>query len=254
MTKRMPVLFVGHGSPINAIEKNEFNLTWKRIGQELPKPKAILAISAHWQTEIPMVTGLKNPETIHDFWGFPQPLFELQYPVTGSDWLVKQVTSLFDQVKIDYRWGLDHGTWAVLHPMYPKADIPVVQLSLGRNLSADEHYALGQSLRSLRDEGVLLLGSGNIVHNLRMVVSQDTAFDWALEYDGKVKDWILKRDYENLVHFERLNHAASLAINSAEHYLPLLYVLGASDTDDPVSFYCEKVTMGSMSMRCVQLG
>jgi len=254
MTRRMPVLFVGHGSPINAIEENEFNQTWKRIGQELPKPKAILAISAHWQTDISMVTGLKTPETIHDFWGFPQPLFDLQYPAPGSDWLIEKVVGLNDQVKIDYRWGLDHGTWSVLHPMYPKADIPVVQLSLGRNLSPAEHYSFGQSLCRLREEGVLVLGSGNIVHNLRMVISQDTAFDWALEYDAKVKNWILKKDYENIIHYERLNHAASLAINSAEHYLPLLYILGASDADDPVKFYCERVTMGSMSMRCVLFG
>jgi len=254
MNKLMPVLFIGHGSPMNAIEQNEFSLAWKTIGREISKPKAILSISAHWQTGTSSVTGSSNPETIHDFWGFPQELYDVQYPAPGSDWLVKKVMKCIPSVGIDHQWGLDHGTWSVLNQMYPDADIPVVQLSLGRDLDPNGHYIFGQSLREFREEGVLILGSGNLVHNLGIFIPEDTAYDWALEYDTSVRDWILKKDFDNIIHYERHGQAAQLAVNSAEHYLPLLYVLGASETGEQVKFFCEKVTMGSISMRCVQFG
>jgi 4,5-DOPA dioxygenase extradiol len=253
-TQRMPVLFIGHGSPMNAIEVNEFSQTWRKIGVTLPRPKAILCVSAHWQTHDTSVTGAAHPQTIHDFMGFPQELFDVEYPAEGSEGLVGQVKRLLPDVKIDQKWGLDHGTWSVLHPMYPLADIPVVQLSLGRIHDPAAHYALGQALRPLRDEGILILGSGNIVHNLREAIFNNIAFDWATKYDRLVKEWILKGDHEAVIHYEKHGKSAELSVNSAEHYLPLLYVLGASEADEVTQFSCESVTMGSLSMRCVQIG
>ncbi|KAF0109855.1 MAG: extradiol ring-cleavage dioxygenase class III protein subunit B [Chloroflexi bacterium] len=257
-TNRMPVLFIGHGSPMNAIEDNEFNRTWRMIGASLPRPKAILSISAHWETRGTFVTGDSKPRTIHDFMGFPQELLDLEYPASGSDWLVELVkqTVTNSDVCVDRRWGwgLDHGTWSVLHPMYPQADIPVVQFSLDQTRKLNFHYALGQELRPLREEGVLILGSGNMVHNLRTAAPDDSAFDWALEYDSKLKDWILKKDHESIIHYDKQGQAAALSVNSAEHYIPLIYVLGASEKDEPIQFFCERVTAGSISMRCVQIG
>ena len=254
MNKLMPAIFIGHGSPINALEKNEYHLTWQKIGREIPKPRAILSISAHWQTKQVSLTGAKKPETIHDFWGFPQALFQIQYPAPGSDWLVGQVLKSIENVHVDTRWGLDHGTWSVLHPMFPGADIAVVQLSLARTLTPSGHFALGKLLGTLRQEGVLLLGSGNMVHNLSMAVFQEVAFDWALDYDACLRRWILERNTEKLINFEKNGPEAKMSINSAEHYLPLLYILGASQPGEAVKFYCEKVTLGSVSMRCVQFG
>lgn len=251
---RMPALIIGHGSPMNAIEENEFSQTWKRIGNDLPRPKAILSISAHWQTRASAVTGAAQPQTIHDFMGFPQELFDVQYPAPGSVGLVKRVGKILKSVGIDQQWGLDHGTWSVLRVMFPLADIPVVQLSLAYFSDPAAHYAIGQALRPLRDEGVLILGSGNIVHNLREAVLSDKAFDWAVEYDSQVKGWIQEGDHENIIQYARHGKAAELAVNSAEHYLPLLYVLGAGESSEAIKFDCEKVTMGSISMRCVQIG
>jgi 4,5-DOPA dioxygenase extradiol len=250
----MPVLFIGHGSPMNAIEENEFHQTWQKIASKIPKPKAILSISAHWQSEKTAITGSLQPQTIHDFWGFPQVLFDVQYPAPGSKWLVDNVLKLSGHVEVDTHWGLDHGTWSVLHTMYPKADIPVVQLSLARNLKDENHYVLGQVLKPLRKKGVLILGSGNIVHNLRMAIYEDMGYDWALEFDVHVKEWIERRDYQTLVHQDHHSKTAELSINSAEHYYPLLYTLGASEPEEPIQFFCEKVTLGSISMRCVQFG
>ncbi len=253
---KMPVLFIGHGSPINAIEDNEFSQTWRRIAKDIPKPKAILSISAHWETRGTSLTGSLKPPTIHDFVGFPTQLFQVNYPVSGSLWLVDLVGKAMDQMTltIDRNWGLDHGTWSVLHPMYPLADVPVVQMSLNRSMDADYHYMLGEKLRVLRQEGVLILGSGNMVHNLREAVFKDVSFDWAVKFEENARDWILQRNHHSLIYYEKLNGAASLAINTAEHYLPLLYILGASEPDDDIRFFCEKVTLGSVSMRCVQFG
>lgn len=252
----MPVLFVGHGSPMNAIEDNEFSQAWQAAAREIPLPKAILCISAHWETRQPRLTGMQAPPTIHDFYGFPRPLFELQYPAPGSPQLADRVISLLKSgaVTKDDSWGLDHGTWSVLCRMYPKADVPVVQLSLDRSQEAPYHYQLGRELQPLRHEGVLVVGSGNIVHNLRLMVWQEAAFDWAQEYDERVRQWILDGDHEAIIHYERYGRPAFLAVNSAEHYLPLLYVLGLQAEGETASFFAEKIWGGSLSMRCVRIG
>jgi 4,5-DOPA dioxygenase extradiol len=253
---RMPVLFIGHGSPMNAVEDNEFSRSWKTIAALMPKPRAILCISAHWETRGTYVTAMPAPPTIHDFGGFPRELFEMEYPAPGSQDLVDRVAEIVKStgVQSGYSWGLDHGTWSVLHPMYPQADIPVVQLSLDRSSDFDFHYQLGKELKTLRDAGVLILGSGNMVHNLRTAVFNDSPFDWAIDYDGKLRDWILKGDHESIIHYERHGKAAELSVNSGEHYLPLLVVLGAAESEDPIQFFCETVSWGSLSMRCVQYG
>ena len=252
----MPVLFLGHGSPMNAIEDNEFSLAWREAARKIPPPKAILCISAHWETRGSQVTAMEAPRTIHDFYGFPRPLFEKQYPAPGSPDLVARVIKLVSQstVQPDQSWGLDHGTWSVLSQMYPQALVPVVQLSLDRSHENAHHYQLGQELRQLRQEGVLIIGSGNIVHNLRMMVWEDTTFDWAVEYDAKVKQWILEDDHDAIIHYEKHGKAAILSVNSAEHYLPLLYILGLKEQNEPVSFFADKIWGGSISMRCVRFG
>jgi 4,5-DOPA dioxygenase extradiol len=252
----MPALFIGHGSPMNAIEDNKFSRAWQESARQIPQPKAILCISAHWETRGSQVTAMEKPRTIHDFYGFPQELFEKQYPASGSPALADRLVKLVGEsrVKTDQSWGLDHGTWSVLCQMYPKADIPAVQLSLDRSQENIYHYQLGQTLRQLRQEGVLVIGSGNIVHNLRLMVWQDTAFDWAVEYDEKVKQWILERDDDAIIHYERHGKPALLSVNSAEHYLPLLYILGIKEENEPVSFFADKLWGGSLSMRCVRFG
>ena len=252
----MPALFIGHGSPMNAIEDNEFSLAWQEAARQIPQPKAILCISAHWETLATQVTAMETPRTIHDFYGFPRLLFEKQYTAPGSPELAARIVELVGESKVmpDHSWGLDHGTWSVLCRMYPQADVPVVQLSLDRTLDPAGHYALSQRLRQLRQEGVLVMGSGNIVHNLRMMVWEDAAFDWAFEYDAKVKQWILEEDHDAIIHYEKYGKPAMLSVNSAEHYLPLLYVLGLKEKDEPVSFFAEKIWGGSLSMRCVSIG
>jgi 4,5-DOPA dioxygenase extradiol len=252
----MPALFVGHGNPMNAIEDNEFSRSWQDAARQIPKPKAILCVSAHWEGRSTQVTAMETPRTIHDFYGFPRELFEKQYPAPGSPELAERVMQLVGEsnVALDHSWGLDHGTWSVLCRMYPEADVPVVQLSLNRTLDTAGHYALGQQLRQLRREGVLLVGSGNIVHNLRMIVWEDTAFDWAVEFDANIEQWILHHDHDPIIHYEKQGRAAMLSVNSAEHYLPLLYVLGAGEKDEPISFFAEKLWGGSLSMRCVRIG
>ncbi len=254
--ERMPVLFVGHGSPMNAIEDNEFSQAWSAAGKALPPVKAILCVSAHWETAGTQVTAMPEPRTIYDFYGFPPELYAMTYPAPGSPELASRVQELIgaEGIALDSSWGLDHGTWSVLSRLFPKADVPVVQLSLDVRKNAQAHYDLGRSLQPLRDEGILIVGSGNIVHNLRMVVFEDTAFDWALEFDSRVKEWILAGEHEPLIQYEKQGRAAALAINSAEHYKPLLYVLGAKAPDEPVRFFAEKVWGGSLSMRSLRIG
>ena len=256
-TEKMPVLFVGHGSPMNAIEENEFAKAWIEEGKKLPKPRAILAVSAHWETMGTKVTAMEKPKTIHDFYGFPRELFEVNYPAPGSLDLVQTVRKVIKKTEVqpDLTWGLDHGTWSVLTRMFPLADVPVVQFSLDRSKSAQEHYQVGQQLKELREEGVLIVGSGNIVHNLRMVVWDDkTKFDWAEAFDARIKQWILADDHEPVIEFEKQGREAALSINSAEHYLPLLYSLGLKEEGEPVRFFTDRVTMGSISMRSVKIG
>ena len=250
---KMPILFVGHGNPMNAIEDNAFSRAWAEVSQALPKPQAILCISAHWETAGTLVTAMEHPRTIHDFGGFPRALFEKLYPAPGSPELAELVqrTVSSASVGLDQTWGLDHGTWSVLCRMYPSADIPVVQLSLDYTQKPAYHYALGRELQALRRKGILVVGSGNIVHNLRLAVWRDQAFDWAIQFDQTIKDLILSGDHQPIIHYESLGRPAELSIPTNEHYLPLLYALGAQESGEQVRFFADQVTMGSISMRGV---
>ncbi len=254
--QKMPVLFVGHGSPMNAIEDNEYSRTWADMGRALPKPNAILCISAHWETRGTLITGMEHPPTIHDFGGFPQELFEKQYPAPGSPALAQltQETVHITKVSPDSQWGLDHGTWSILVKMFPDASIPVVQLSLDRTQGPAYHYALGKELRALRNRGILIIGSGNIVHSFRGFTLQDIAYDWATEFDATIKHLIEDGDHNSIIEYQRLGKAALLSVPTNEHYLPLLYTLSLQEQQEPVRFYNEKVTLGTMSMRSLWIG
>lgn len=253
---KMPVLFVGHGNPMNAIEDNEFSRAWIAVGKSLARPKAILCVSAHWETVGTQVTAMEKPKTIHDFGGFPRELYAVQYPAPGSPELARlaQETVQKTPVQFDQRWGLDHGAWSVLIRLFPEAEIPVIQFSLDHSQGPEYHYALGRELRALRNKGVLIVGSGNIVHNLRMAFFQDNAFDWALEYDETVRRLILSGDHAPLVHYEEQGRAARLSIPTNEHYLPMLYILALQEEQEPVRFFTEQMMMGSLSMRSFQIG
>ncbi len=254
--EKMPAFFIGHGSPLNAIEINEFSRAWARVGKSLPKPKAILCISAHWETAGTHVTAMEHPRTIHDFYGFPQPLYEEKYPAPGSPELARlaQKTVRKAQVRLDEKWGLDHGAWAVLRRMFPDGDIPVIQLSLDRTKDPAFHYDLGKELKALRNKGVLIVGSGNMVHNLGVMAWQDMAFDWAVEFDERLKQLILAGDHDALIQYPKLGNAARLSVPTNEHYLPMLYVLALQDKEDQIGFFTEKVTLGSISMRSLRIG
>ncbi|MGN6645982.1 MAG: 4,5-DOPA dioxygenase extradiol [Cytophaga sp.] len=246
----MPVLFVGHGSPMNAIEQNKFNAAWKELGKNLPAPKAIMVVSAHWETVGTKVTAMARPMTIHDFGGFPKELHEAQYPAPGSPEFAKTTTELLSkwQVHEDHTWGLDHGTWSVLMPMYPEAKIPVYQMSLDVRKKPEEQFALAQDLYELRKRGVLIIGSGNIVHNLRMIKWDDSSYDWAIAFNNTVKEHISKGDnYMPLIQYSQLENSR-YAIPTAEHYLPLLYALGLKTKTDTVSFFNDVTTNGSIAM------
>jgi 4,5-DOPA dioxygenase extradiol len=251
--KKMPALFVGHGSPMNAIEDNEFSRAWAEVGQALPKPKAILCISAHWETAGTLVTAMEHPKTIHDFGGFPPALCEMQYPAPGSPELARLIQGTVKKtpVSLDQDWGLDHGTWSVLCRMFPNADIPVVQLSLDQTQEPAFHYALGKELRALRNKGILIVGSGNMVHNLRMIAWQGGEYDWAVEFDETIKQLILSGDHDSIIHYQKLGKAARLAVPTNEHYLPLLYVLAVQDQQEQVRFFADRISLGSLSMRSV---
>ena len=252
----MPALFIGQGNPMNAIEDNEFSRAWAEVARSLPKPKAVLCVSAHWETAGTRVTAMEQPKTIHDFYGFPPALFEKRYPAPGSQDLARTAQGLARKspIELDLDWGLDHGAWSVLCRMFPEADVAVVQLSLDQRKAPASHYELGQELRGLRKKGVLILGSGNIVHNLREMAWEDTAYDWALAFDERMKELILSGDHEAIIGYSKLGRSARLAVPTAEHYLPLLYVLGMQDESDGVVFFAEKVTLGSMSMRSIRIG
>ena len=252
----MPALFIGHGNPMNAIEDTEFSRAWTEVARSLPKPKAVLCISAHWETDGTRVTAMEQPRTIHDFHGFPPALFEKRYPAPGSPDLARMTQDMMREshVQLDVDWGLDHGAWAVLCRMFPEADVPVIQLSLDQRSDPTRHYELGRELRALRRKGVLILGSGNIVHNLREMAWEDTAYDWALEFDARMKELILSGDHKAIVGYSKLGRTARLAVPTPEHYLPLLYVLGVQNKAESVSFFADKVTLGSMSMRSVRIG
>jgi 4,5-DOPA dioxygenase extradiol len=256
MTDLMPVLFIGHGSPMNAIEDNEFSREWANVGKFLPIPKAILCISAHWETTGTRVTAMPKLTTLYDFQGFPEKLYEKRYPAIGDPELARSIKKSLSDVVIhlDFGWGLDHGTWSVLSWMFPHADIPVLQLSLDFDQKPSYHYELGQKLKYLRKQGVLILGSGNMVHNLRVMVWEDTAFDWAVDFDERLAQAIRSGDHQALVAYESMGDKAQLAIPTNEHFLPLLYILGLREPTDSVHFFCDRVTLGSISMRSFQFG
>lgn len=257
-TERMPILFVGHGSPMNAIETNEFVKEWQNTGKTLPKPNAILCISAHWETKGTMISGMEKPPTIHDFGGFPKPLFDVQYPAPGSPALAGEIKELLMPTpsQLDYSWGLDHGCWSVVKNMYPQANVPVLQMSMDINKSPKEHYALAKELATLRKKGVLIIGSGNMVHNLRMLnwQRQETGYDWAIEANKNFKNLIMDRNYDALINYQALGSEAKLAIPTPEHYLPLLYVLGLKEEQEDVSFFNDSLLMGSISMTSLKIG
>ena len=260
-TPLMPVLFIGHGSPMNGIENNEFSHRWEQLGKEIPTPKAVLVVSAHWLTRGTFVTDMSFPKTIHDFGGFPQALFDVQYPAPGSPDLARETQQLIKstQVGLDHDWGLDHGTWTIVRRMYPQANIPVLQLSIDYAKPAQYHYELAKELAVLRRKGVLIIGSGNMVHNLRMVAwdkinTPGFGFDWALEMNSLFKQHINEGNHQPLIKYESLHTAAKLAIPTPDHYYPLLYTLGLQETGDKISFFNDKAVAGSLTMTSVTIG
>lgn len=251
--QRMPLLFVGHGSPMNALEVNEDTLCWRQLGESLPRPKAILCFSAHFTARGSFVVAIKEPETIHDFYGFPQALYDVSYPAPGDPQLARRVQALFPSSLLTGEWGIDHGAWSVLMHMYPKADIPVVQMSLNLSLTADEQMHKGELLAPLRDEGVLILGSGNIVHNLHRIANTDQPFSWAKEFDSAVHDKMMALDKAGLAHYMSL-HGALQSVPTNEHFVPLLYVLGAAHEGEQVQAFNRRPVHGSLYMTGYQIG
>ncbi len=251
--EKIPVIFLGHGSPMNAIASNEFTDQLRIIGKELPKPRAILMISAHWETQGTWITAMDKPKTIHDFYGFPKELYEIQYPAPGSPHLANEIVELIgESVKLDHdNWGLDHGTWSLLKFMYPEANIPVLQLSLDIRKPPQYHFDLGKKLKVLRNQGVLIIGSGNIVHNLKTISWSEDApvADWAIEYDELIKEKLINREFNYLINDFQSMDIGKMSVPSVEHYLPLLYVIGASDENDILKFDFEGIQNASISMR-----
>jgi 4,5-DOPA dioxygenase extradiol len=257
-TGKMPVLFVGHGSPMNAIEDNEFVLSWKELGKSIPRPKAILCISAHWETSGTQVTAMQKPSTIHDFGGFPQELYNVQYPAPGSPELAYEVKRIIASANIglDENWGLDHGAWSVIRNIYPLSDVPVIEMSLDWRLTPQSHYDLAKELAPLRKKGILIIGSGNIVHNLRMIAwdhvnEPDYGFDWALRANEMFKNMISTNNHKDLINYSRLGKEVQLAVPTPDHYLPLLYSLALKEENENVMFFNDKTVMGSLSMTSI---
>ncbi len=266
-SERMPVLFLGHGSPMNAIGDNEYRRSWQALGAEFastrPQPQLILCISAHWLTEGWWLTGMDQPKTIHDFGGFPQELFDEQYPAPGDAAAAQVIARMVRQrgsapLGLDLtQWGLDHGAWSVLKPMFPEADIPVIQLSMDYGRAPDEHYALARQLKDLRGRGVLIVGSGNLVHNLRQMqrgASGNQAYDWALEFDQTIAGYLQQGNLDALQNFQKLGQVAKMAHPTHEHYLPLLYAAGAAEAREPMRFFNTSFQAGSISMRSAVWG
>jgi 4,5-DOPA dioxygenase extradiol len=255
----MPALFLGHGNPMNALARNAYTEAWARVGASIPRPKAVLAVSAHWYLPGTAVTAVETPRTIHDFGGFPRELFEFEYPAPGDPGLAERVRELLEPtpVRLDSGWGLDHGTWSVLCHVFPDADVPVVQLSIDETEAPAYHYELGARLAPLRDEGVLVVGSGNIVHNLHAYAwgrHPAEPFDWAVRFEAKARELLVAGDHDPLVDYESLGRDAMLAAPTPEHYLPLLYVIGTRQDGDEVTFPVEGVDGGSISMLSVRIG
>lgn len=259
-TDPMPVLFLGHGSPMNAIEENEFVTGFRNLAKQLPKPAAILCISAHWETRGTFVTVGEKPRTIHDFGGFPKELFEVQYPAPGDPALAKEIKAGMENtsVGLDEKWGLDHGCWSVVKHLYPKADVPVLQMSLDYYKTPAEHYAIARELAWLRKKGILIVGSGNMVHNLGMVAwdKLDTAgfgYDWALEASDKMKNAMINRDHQTLMNYKSQGKAMNLAIPTPDHFLPLLYILALQEKNETTNIFNDKAVAGSLTMTSVMV-
>jgi len=258
-SERMPALFVGHGSPMNAIATNEWTKAWRDIGSNMPRPKTILSISAHWLTQNGLlVTAGKNPKMTYDMGGFPAELYQQQYPAPGNPALAEEIEAILHTkipIRGDTSWGFDHGTWVVLKHMFPKADIPVIQLSLDYSKPPAFHYELAGLLRSLRDKGVLILGSGNIVHNLRaMDRNDDSPFDWALDFDRRINTYIEDGNHQAVIDFQKLGSLAAMAHPTHDHFLPLLYTLGVQSAGEEVRSFCDGFQYRSASMRSLQIG
>jgi len=255
--ERMPAFFIGHGSPMNGIEDNAFSRSWADLGKVLPTPSAVLCISAHWLTDGTYVTAMEHPRTIHDFYGFPSELFQVQYPAPGNPKLAQEIVSTVSTAKVtlDHEWGLDHGTWSVVKQLFPAASIPVLQLSIDYARPAEYHYKLAQELTVLREKGVLIIGSGNMVHNLRMVDWRNAngGYDWAEEMNELFKEAIQKNDTAKLIDYTKLGAAALMAIPTPDHYYPLIYALGIKRKNESVSFFNDKLAMGSVSMTSVKI-
>ncbi|CAN5586854.1 4,5-DOPA dioxygenase extradiol [soil metagenome] len=256
-----PVLFIGHGSPMNGIEDNEFTARWQAMAKEIPTPAAVLVVSAHWFTNGTRITAMDFPKTIHDFGGFPQQLFDVQYKAPGNPVLAQETADLLHSANItlDHDWGLDHGTWTVIRHMYPDATIPVLQLSIDYTKGPQYHYELAKELLQLRKKGVLIIGSGNMVHNLGMIAwdkinEPGYGFDWALQINDQFKQLITSGDYQPLIQYQTLGSAARLAVPTPEHYLPLMYVLGLKQSKDNISFFNDKAIGGSLTMTSVKFG
>ncbi|GEL11725.1 4,5-DOPA dioxygenase extradiol [Flavobacterium glycines] len=259
-TEKMPVLFLGHGSPMNAIEENQFVAGFRNLAKTLPQPNAILCISAHWFTKGTKVTAMEMPRTIHDFGGFPKELFAVQYPAQGSPELAIDTKELLlpIEVELDHEWGLDHGAWSVIKHLYPEANVPVIQLSIDYSKSPQYHFELAQKLSALRHKGILIIGSGNIVHNLRLVdfYNMDVdnyGFDWAMEAREKVNSYLLDGNFQALIDYEKRGTAVQLAIPTPEHYLPLIYTLGLKEKNEELSLFNDKLLGGSLSMTSVKI-
>jgi 4,5-DOPA dioxygenase extradiol len=259
-TETMPALFVGHGSPLNAIEENEFVSGWREVGKTLPEPNAILCVSAHWETKGVYITAMEKPRTIHDFGGFPQQLFDLQYPAPGSPELANEARGIIKKTGVspDEKWGLDHGCWSVLKQMFPAANIPVVQMSLDYSQSAQYHYDLARELSPLRKKGILIIGSGNMVHNLRLIDwdkmgAPGFGYDWALEANEKMKRYILSNDHKSLINYREQGKAFDLSIPTPEHYLPLLYALALKEGNEKIEIFNDKPVMGSLTMTSLKI-
>ena len=259
MAQPMPAIFLGHGNPLNALQQNAWTKGWATIGQALPRPKAIVCISAHWYLPATLVTAMPQPRTIHDFGGFPRELYQVQYGAPGSPELASRVQQLLAplSVELDHSWGLDHGTWSVLMHVYPEADVPVIQLSIDETQPAAFHFELGQRLTSLRDEQILIMGSGNMVHNLHTYAwgrHISEPYDWAVRFEESAKQLMLAGEFAPLIDYESLGRDAVLSIPTTDHYLPLLYVLGARRENEEISFPVAGVDGGSVSMLTVQVG
>lgn len=259
-TPKMPVLFLGHGSPMNAIEENEFVQGFRSVSSEIETPKAIIVVSAHWETRGSRVTAMEQPPTIHDFGGFPKALYEVQYPAPGSPELAGEVKQMVHSTEVhpDDKWGLDHGAWTVIRHMYPSANIPVIQISLDRYKTPQEHYELAKELAHLRKKGILIVGSGNMVHNLGMVywqkLNENYGYDWAVEANEKMKQFILDGNHRELIDFSKQGKAFDLSIPTPEHFLPLLYALALQDKKDEISIFNDEPVGGSLSMTSVKIG